>query len=83
MSGKRNQVLKFKELKYSMEYAFGKAKISDVVIRERNVQLTEQQAAMLNSQFENSGIKYEEIKDEAPKRTRRTKVEVEAEKEDK
>lgn len=58
---------RYKELKYSTEYSLGTMTVGDTIISEKEVQLMPIHVQSLNSQFENSGVKYELIEEKASK----------------
>lgn len=93
MKNHPSKMLKYKEQKFSTEYRLGAMHIGDTPIKERICKMTAIQAQALNSQFKNSGVKYTLLQEEKaveakveatqtedkPKRTRRTKEQIEAE----
>lgn len=65
-----NKALNYNKIKFETSYEKGKMQIGTMSKILRVSKLTKQQADILNSQFDNSGIKYELV-EEKKKRTKK------------
>ena len=63
-----NKALKYRKVRHETSFQDGVLKIGEELKSDKIVRLTVIQAKALNDQFDNSGVEYVQVVDEAPKK---------------